>query len=374
MSQILTLATSLWDCTANYISTIRGLKKNVENLRSLMQRLDRRLEDVKGRLELEKQKQMIPLREVEDWFNCVDDLKSEVDAILQEADRLLEVEKQCCLGSCRNFKPKHNLGEKVTEISTLVACLITRGDFTTVAGMLPRPVVDELPLRHTLGLDSVCQRVCSCFDEDEVGIVGLYGVRGIGKTTLMKKINNDFLKLSRDFNIVIWVAASNQASVTDVQEVIGNKLQINGRMWQNRSQDEKAIEIFNTMKTKRFVLLLDNVCQRLDLFEIEVPLPDAKNRSKVIITTRSLKICNEMEAQGRFHVKCLSSREASNLFMPMVGEDTLSSQLDIRNLAHSVMERCKGLPLALVTVGRELADKNTLGEWEQALQELDENV
>ena len=156
----------------------------------------------------------------------------------------------------------------------------------------------------------------------------------------------------------------------DVQEVIGNELQINGRMWQNRSQDEKAIEIFNTMKTKRFVLLLDNVCQRLDLLEIGVPLPDAKNRSKVIITTRSLKIYNKMEAQGRFQVKCLPSREASNLFMLMVGEDILSSRLDIWNLAHNVMERCKGLPLALVTVGRALADKNTLGEWEQAIQEL----
>ena len=156
----------------------------------------------------------------------------------------------------------------------------------------------------------------------------------------------------------------------DVQQVIGNELQINGRIWQNRSQDEKAIEIFNNMKTKRFVLLLDNVCQRLDLLEIGVPLPDAKNRSKVIITTRSLKIYNKMEAQGRFQVKCLPSREVSNLFMLMVGEDILSSKLDIQNLAHSVMERWKGLPLALVTVGRALAEKNTLGEWEQAIQEL----
>ena len=53
--------------------------------------------------------------------------------------------------------------------------------------------------------------MCNCFDEDEVGIVGLYGVRGVGKTTLMKKINNDFLKLSRDFHIVISVVVSKQA-------------------------------------------------------------------------------------------------------------------------------------------------------------------
>ncbi|KAJ9682726.1 hypothetical protein PVL29_018622 [Vitis rotundifolia] len=370
VSSILKLATSLWDCTANCVSHIRGLKKNVEILRCQMQRLDFRSEDVKRRLELEQREQMIPLREVQSWLCDVGDLKNEVDAILQGADLLLE--KQHCLGSCRNFRPKYNLAKRVAEKRTRVAELITRGDFETVAAMFLRPVVDELPLGHTVGLDSVSQLVCSCFDEDAVGIVGLYGVRGVGKTTLLKKINNDcLLKFSYAFDIVIWVAVSNQASVTAAQEVIANKLQINGRMWQNRSQDEKAIEIFNIMKRQRFLLLLDNVCQRIDLSEIGVPLPDAKNRSKVIITTRSLKLCSEMEAQRRLKVECLPSREALNLFMLMVREDTLSSHPDIRNLAHSVMERCKGLPLALVTVGRALADKNTLGEWEQAIQELE---
>ncbi|RVW28695.1 putative disease resistance protein [Vitis vinifera] len=280
VSPILNLATSLWDCTANCVSHIRDLKQNVEILRRLMERLNLRSEDVKSRLELEQREQMIPLREVQGWLCDIGDLKNEVDAILQEADLLLE--KQYCLGSCH-----------------------------------------ELPLGHTVGLDSVSQRVCSCFKEDEVGIVGLYGVRGVGKTTLLKKINNDcLLQFSYVFDIVVWVALSNQASVTAAQEVIANKLRIN---------------------------------------EIGVPLPDAKNGSKVIITTRSLKICSEMEAQRRFKIECLPSTEALNLFMLMVREDTLSSHPDIRNLAYSVMERCKGLPLALVTVGRALADKNTLG-------------
>ncbi|KAL6333968.1 hypothetical protein AAG906_000019 [Vitis piasezkii] len=360
VSPILNLATSLWDCTANCVSHIRGLKQNVEILRRLMKRLNLRSEDVKSRLELEEREQMIPLREVQGWLCDVGDLKNEVDAILQEADLLLE--KQYCLGSCRNIRPKYNLVNRVAE----------KAHFRTVTAMFLRPVVDELPLGHTVGLDSLSQRVCSCFYEDEVGIVGLYGVRGVGKTTLLKKINNECLpKFDSTFGIVIWVAASNQASVTSAQEVIANKLQINGRMWQNRSQDEKAIEIFNIMKRQRFLLFLDNVRQRIELSEIGVPLPDAKNRSKVIITTRSLNICSEMEAQRRFKVECLPSTEALNLFMLMVREDTLSSHPDIRNLAYSVMERCKGLPLALVTVGRALANKNTLGEWEQAIQELE---
>ena len=34
-------------------------------------------------------------------------------------------------------------------------------------------------------------------------------------------------------------------------------------------------------------------------------------------------------------------------------------------------ERCKGLSLALVTVGQAMADRNTPQEWEQAIQELE---
>ncbi|RVW77088.1 hypothetical protein CK203_047794 [Vitis vinifera] len=68
VSPILNLATSLWDCTANCVSHIRGLKQNVEILRRLMKRLNLRSEDVKRRLELEEREQMIPLREVQGGF------------------------------------------------------------------------------------------------------------------------------------------------------------------------------------------------------------------------------------------------------------------------------------------------------------------
>ena len=122
------------------------------------------------------------------------------------------------------------------------------------------------------------------------------------------------------------------------------------------------------MKTKRFVLLFDDVWQRLDLSEIDAPLPDEQNKSKVIITTRSMRICSEMEVQARFKVE---REEALALFLQKVGKDTLSSHPDIPKLAEMMAERCKGLPLALVTVGRAMADRNTPQEWEQAIQELE---
>lgn len=51
------------------------------------------------------------------------------------------------------------------------------------------------------------------------------------------------------------------------------------------------------MKAKRFLLFLDDLREQLDLLEIGVPIRNSGNRSNVIITARSMKMCNEMEAQ-----------------------------------------------------------------------------
>ncbi|RVW28692.1 putative disease resistance protein [Vitis vinifera] len=236
-------------------------------------------------------------------------------------------------------------------------------------------VVDEMPLGHIVGLDRLYERVCRCLTDHKVRIIGLYGTGGIGKTTLMKKINNEFLKTSHQFDTVIWVAVSKkekvQESVRAAQEGILTQLQIPDSMWQGRTEDERATKIFNILKTKKFVLLLDDVWQPFDLSRIGVPpLPNVQ-KFRVIITTRLQKTCTEMEVERKFRVECLEQEEALALFMKKVGENTLNSHPDIPQLAEKVAERCKGLPLALVTVGRAMADKNSPEKWDQAIQELE---
>ena len=87
--------------------------------------------------------------------------------------------------------------------------------------------------------------------------------------------------------------------------------------------DEKAAEIFRVLNTKKFVLLLDDVWERLGLLEIGVPFPDAQNKSKIVFTTRSKDVCHQMKAQKSMEVACLASGAAWTLFQKEVGEETL---------------------------------------------------
>ncbi|KAL6334982.1 hypothetical protein AAG906_023787 [Vitis piasezkii] len=332
VSPILDVVTRLWDCTAKHAAYIQNLQENMDSLRNAMQELRDVHDDVNRRVEL---------------------MEKEVNEILQKGDQ--EIQKKC-IGTCcpRNCRSSYKLGKKASEMFGALTDLRNEGRFDVVADSLPQAPVDERPLEKTVGLDLMYAEVCRCIQDEELGISGLYGMGGAGKTTLMTKVNNEFIRASKSFEIAIWVVVSRPASVEKVQEVIRNKLDIPDNRWRNRTEDEKAVEIFNVLKAKGF----------------GVPSPNSQNKSKVILTTRSLDVCRDMEAQKSLKVKCLTEDEAINLFKKKVGETTLNSHSDIPQLAEIAAKECQGLPLAIVTIGRAMADKKTPQEWERAIQML----
>ena len=174
-----------------------------------------------------------------------------------------EIQKKCFGTSCcpKNGRASYKIGKMVLRKMEDVALKKKEGlNFSVVAEPLPSPVVMERPLDKTVGLDSLFDHVCVQLQDEKVGSVRLYGMGGVGKTTLLTRINNEFLKTRKDeFDAVIWVTVSRPANVEKVQQVIFNKLGIFSHKWEGRSGDEKKEEVFNVLKTKKFVLLLDDI-------------------------------------------------------------------------------------------------------------------
>ena len=163
---------------------------------------------------------------------------------------------------------------------------------------------------------------------------------GVGKTTLLKKINNEFLESKLGFDVVIWVVVAKPTNIEKVQELIPNKLEVPRYEWKNRSKDEKSQKIFNILKTKKFVLLLDDIWERLDPTELGVPHPNGEDSmSKLIFTTRSEDVCHVMEGHKHVKVECLAPDEALYLFWMKVGEDTFNYRLPSSPLAEQWLTR-----------------------------------
>ncbi|KAJ9692296.1 hypothetical protein PVL29_011383 [Vitis rotundifolia] len=370
VNPILDAASRLWDCTAKRAAYLTDLQETLESLRKAMEELTNVAEDVKNKVDrAEEDREMRRTHEVDGWLHRVQVLEKEVREILQKGDQEIQ---QKCLGTCcpKNCRSSYKIGKIASKKFGAVTELRSKGCFSDVADRLPRAAVDERPTEKTVGLNRMYAEVCRCIQDEQLGIIGLYGMGGAGKTTLMTKVNNEYFKTCNDFEVAIWVVVSRPVSVEKVQEVIRNKLNIAEDRWRNRTEDEKAVEIFNALKAKRFVMLLDDVWERLDLQKVGVPSPNSQNKSKVILTTRSLDVCRDMEAQKSLKVECLTEDEAINLFKKKVGGTTLNSHSEIPRLAEIAAKECQGLPLAIVTIGRAMADKKTPQEWERAIKML----
>ncbi|RZB53465.1 Translation factor GUF1-like, mitochondrial [Glycine soja] len=75
---------------------------------------------------------------------------------------------------------------------------------------VPHALVDEIPLEATVGLESTFDELSGCFDDNHVGVIGLYGIGGVGKTTQLKKFNNEFLP-TKFYDVSIWAVVSRKA-------------------------------------------------------------------------------------------------------------------------------------------------------------------
>ena len=369
LSSIVGLVPCFYDHTSKHTVYIRDLRKNLQALSKGMVDLNNLYEDVKERVERAEQQQMKRRKEVGGWIREVEAMEKEVHEILQRGDQ--EIQKSC-LGCCpRNCWSSYRIGKAVSEKQVAVSGLIGKGRFDVVAEMLPRPPVDELPMEATVGPQLAYEKSCRFLKDPQVGIMGLYGMGGVGKTTLLKKINNEFLATSNDFEVVIWAVVSKSPDIEKIQQVIWNKLEIPRDKWETRSsREEKAAEILRVMKRKRFILLLDDIWEGLDLLEMGVPRPDTENKSKIVLTTRSQDVCHQMKAQKSIEVECLESEDAWTLFRKEVGEEILNSHPDILMLAKVVAEECRGLPLALVTLGRAMAAEKDPSNWDKVIQDL----
>ncbi|RVW24659.1 putative disease resistance protein [Vitis vinifera] len=365
VSPILNIASRLWDCTAKRAVYIRELPENLNSIRTAMEDLKNVYEDVKENVDREEKKRT---HAVDGWIQSVEAMEKEVNDLLAKGDE--EIQKKC-LGACcpKNCRASYKIGKMVREKMDDVAELQSKANFSVVAEPLPSPPVIKRPLDKTVGLDSLFDNVWMQLQDDKVRSVGLYGMGGVGKTTLLNRINNEFLKSRVGFDAVIWVTVSRPENLEKVQQVLFNKLEIPSNNWEGRSEDERKEAIFNVLKMKKIVVLLDDIWEPLDLFAVGIPPVNDGNKSKVVFTTRFSTVCRDMGAKG-IEVKCLAWEEAFALFQAYVGEDTIYSHPHIPKLAEIAAKECDGLPLALITIGRAMAGTKTPEEWEKKIKML----
>ncbi|KAG5255244.1 disease resistance protein [Salix suchowensis] len=208
------------------------------------------------------------------------------------------------------------------------------------------------------------EQIMKALKDDNVNMIGLYGMGGVGKTTLVREVGRR-AKETRLFDEVLLATVSQNPNVMYMQDRMAESIVLH---FDEETTEGRANRLWQGLKTKKKLLvILDDVWQDVNLKEIGIPFGDDHRGCKVLLTTRLRDICSYMECQPTVFLSILSENEAWALFKINAGLRDEDSNLN--TVAKKVARECQGLPIALVTVGRALRDKSTV-EWEVASKQL----
>ncbi|XVF78084.1 hypothetical protein PTKIN_Ptkin14bG0100200 [Pterospermum kingtungense] len=213
------------------------------------------------------------------------------------------------------------------------------------------------------------EEIWACLMDDDIHKVGVWGMGGVGKTTIMKLIHNQLLKETEKFNIVLWITVSKEKNTFKMQKRIARAM----KETLDKDEDETIrAGMINEMLARKgkYVLILDDLWEKLSLEEVGIPEPS--NGSKILVTTRLLDVCRYLDCR-EVKLHTLSEPDAWGLFLKNVGEDILNHP-DILLIVKSVAEECDGLPLAIVTIASCMKGIRDIHEWRNALHELKRQV
>ncbi|KAJ9160128.1 hypothetical protein P3X46_025559 [Hevea brasiliensis] len=212
------------------------------------------------------------------------------------------------------------------------------------------------------------KEICSCLrDDDNVSKVGIYGMAGVGKTELAKHVNNELLRTPSPFHYVYWVTVSPDFSIHKLQDTIARMVNLD-----LSSVDDKhirAARLFEVLKDKNFVLILDDMWNYVPLEMVGIP--DNMKRCKLVLTTRSLKVCRKMDCQKNIKVKPLLVDASWELFLQELGHQITPS---LEKIAKSIVLECDGLPLGIKVMARNMKQVDDIHEWSNALDKLRRSI
>uniref|UniRef100_A0A0D9XAE9 NB-ARC domain-containing protein n=1 Tax=Leersia perrieri TaxID=77586 RepID=A0A0D9XAE9_9ORYZ len=203
-------------------------------------------------------------------------------------------------------------------------------------------------------------------DEQKLQVLPVIGMGGLGKTTLAKMVYNDSL-VKDHFQLKMWHCVSDDfEAVSLLKSIIGlatkNTCVLLGTIELLRHKLEEAIG------RKRFLLVLDDVWNE-DEKKWEDDLRPLLNSvggpgSVMIVTTRSKRVASIMGTLGPHELQCLNEDASWEVFSKRAFAKQVREQVELVAIGRRIVKKCRGLPLALKTMGGLMSSKQLVSEWE----------
>ncbi|KAM0884295.1 hypothetical protein ACQ4PT_031073 [Festuca glaucescens] len=194
-------------------------------------------------------------------------------------------------------------------------------------------------------------------DSLKLKVVSMVGCGGVGKTTLANEL---YRGIGGQFQYRAFVGTSEKPDVRRL--LISILSQIRPQQPPGNWKVHNLIgDIRTHLQDKRYLIVIDDIWARSTWDIVNRAFPDGNHCSRILITSEledvALKCCG-YEPQNVYKMNPLGEDDSRKLFYSIVG----CSQ-ELGDVSSSIIRKCGGLPLAIVTIASLLASR--IGKTEQ---------
>ena len=351
----------------NYRSNISDLTKQIEKLRDGKVRMQQSVAEANIQGD-----EIFP--DVEKWL-------SRAEEIIKETDKFIANEREANRG-CFHLKLRYGQSKKAKRQTGDIVIEIQESDSLIKKGVAYRPPPPGIGIGFSSisgsevfkSRETTLDQVMEALTDDGIRMVGVWGMGGVGKTTLVQQLamRAQAAKQANEENlfdtVVMALNISQTPNVTKIQgeiaSILGLKLE--------RDESARAVQISQSLKKhKRILVILDDIWEPVAFEKIGIPYESDEHRTgycKVLLTSREHDVLyKEMGSRKNFYVEHLCEEEAWRLFKKTVGDSV--EKPEVQPIATEVVKKCEGLPVAIVTIAKALKSES-VGVWRNALEEL----
>ncbi|KAK8928370.1 putative disease resistance protein RGA3 [Platanthera zijinensis] len=191
--------------------------------------------------------------------------------------------------------------------------------------------------------ENIVSLLLNCFTHGpEIGVVSIFGLGGLGKTTLAQFVYNDERVRDR-FEKRMWVCVSDEFEIKRLIVLIMESA--TGSQFSSMNMDVMQVTLAEQLKEKRFLLVLDDVWnESQEKWErLRTLLAVGGEGSKILVTTRSERVASIMGTTSLYKLSNLS--------------------LNLVEIGRQIVKKCGGVPLAAKALGSLLRFKKTESDW-----------